>query len=96
MFQNDLDKMSAVLARTWNYLSGLGQEPGWAVWQLSSDSGRNKNGNFDSIKQIPIRCPRNHRGTLCHLAWLLGCNRFVFKNCENKQFEEVNLRSVEQ
>ena len=34
MFQNnDLkDKMSAVLARTWNYLSGLGQEPGWAVW----------------------------------------------------------------
>ena len=35
MFQNDLDKMSAVLARTWNYLSGLGQEPGWAVWQLS-------------------------------------------------------------
>ena len=37
---------------------------------------------------MPIRCPRNHRGTLCHLAWLLGCNRFVFKNCENRQFEE--------
>ena len=32
MFQNVLVRMSAVLARTWNYLSGLGQEPGWAVW----------------------------------------------------------------
>ena len=28
--------MSAVLARTWNYLSGLGQEPGWAVGHLIS------------------------------------------------------------
>jgi len=28
--------MSAVLARTWNYLSGLGQEPGWAVPSESS------------------------------------------------------------
>ena len=46
-------------------------------------------------QSIPFRCPRNHQGTLCHLAWLLGCNRFVVKTCENKQFEEVKLRSVE-
>ena len=44
MFQNDKDKMSAVLARTWNYLSGLGQEPGWAVWPIycKSQTGVNK------------------------------------------------------
>ena len=30
--------MSAVLARTWNYLSGLGQEPGWAVGHLEYGS----------------------------------------------------------
>ena len=40
------------------------------------------------MKPIPIRCPRNPRGTLCHLAWLLGCNRFAFEKYKNRQFEK--------
>ena len=54
MFQNDIDKMSAVLARTWNYLSGLGQEPGWAVCQIDckSRTGVNKK-QFGKMPNYP-------------------------------------------
>ena len=30
-----------------------------------------------NVHQSPFRFPRNHQGTLCHLAWPPGCNRFV-------------------
>ena len=61
MFQNNAlkDKMSAVLARTWNYLSGLGQEPGWAVSGTSTTgSSCRKKSEAVSIK-VPSESSRH-------------------------------------
>jgi len=56
--------MSAVLARTWNYLSGLGQEPGWAV---PSESSRHSlpTGLANWLQQVCGAVSRSEEEELC-------------------------------
>ena len=53
----------------------------------------------DYLDSIFIKFSFNLSANICPVSTgriIYDCNRFVFKTCENKQFEEVKLRSVEQ